>query len=213
MKLKSSLCLGIALIITACGGSSESSADKEQREKQPITPETTTISGTLGKAYTVVDKKYKPQGETLFKKLNVEIELTDPSKLPDLFLTQKVGTEENEGDADYPILANFIIEFLDEEGDVIKTDENGDGIDRLIRLTEQGDKATISFYLPDNLSDVKFFRIISDFYPNKTKAEGSTGSEMELNDEEFNTAMKHYEKAVETSGKVMKNMLDIINQK
>lgn len=202
-----SLCIILSLLPGACGGFANSDHNNEQEEKEEsiekltLTPQTTKISGPLGMAYTTVDRNYKIKGDS--RKFNVEIELTDSSQLPQNFSSASVGTDKNKGDSNYAMLANFMVEFLDEEGNIIETEEAGDRIGHLFRLS-QGDKGTISFYLPCNLEDISQFRITSDYYPNEFN-EGKVDS----NDEDFDKAMEHATKAVETTTKMMKGILNL----
>lgn len=216
MKRNLFFSLSLALLLTACGGSSDSSSKENKDAKDTALTAETTISGPLGKAYSVVEKNYKPQGQYTIKQLNVEIELTDPANLPESVKNQTVGTSDDEGDSKYQMLADFTLELLDADGGVVESKTASEGVDRLLRLTEKGDKATVSFYLPDNLSNIKSFRIVSDLYPNDTKADAASEDEEKkessvASDEEFNKAMEHAEKAVETTTKMMKGVKDILN--
>lgn len=205
----------------SCGGGSKESEETSSEEKViSFTPQTTNISGPLGKAFEVVNRTYKPKGD-YSKRLNVEIELKDASLLPTDFNPMSVGTTDNSGDPNYPMIANFVIEYLDEDGDVVETEEASEGVDRLLRCTE-GDKATLSFDVPRKYEDITSFRIISDYYPNQIEGKTNNTDEADsqsskekptssgVSDEEFEKAMEHTNKALETVSKASKAMKDLL---
>lgn len=197
----------------SCGGSQKSTEEEQNVEDTKfyfMEPQTTSISGPLGKAFSIVKKKYKANKEDLSPKIYVEIELTDASQLPEGF-ERLVGTRENKKDPKYPMLANFIIEFLDEDEDIIESKDESYGVGQILRMSE-GEKGSVYFYLPyKKEGDVKFFRIKSDYYPNDINNENISESNGETgNDEEFDKAMKHTKEAVETTTEMMKNIQNMI---
>lgn len=213
----------VAGLMVACGGSKKAEEATEEEVTVAITPQSTNIGGPFGKAYSVVDRKYKPQGEYSIKSLNVEVEVKEGAQFPEGFDPMKVGTSRDKGEAKYAYIADFTIEYLDADGDVIETKDVSDGLDRLLRANE-GDKVTLSFYLPDNYEEIKSFRVVSDYYPNEVDASSSfidmeeveeeTSSKKSKSstvDEEFDKAMDQANKALETTTKVMKGVKELLN--
>lgn len=206
---------GIFLLLGAmgaCGSSKSSKASDENKEKSDeiiLKPYTTKITGPLGNAFTVVEREYKSKGD--FAKLNVEIEVTDISLLPEGVDLFQVGTPSNEGDEKYPLIATFIVEYLDEDGNVIETKDAQEGIGRLLRL-KNGDTGTLTYYLPYKKENVTHFRVISDLYPNEIKeSRSSTVSDDatldisidKMTDEEFDKALERTKKAAETVNEIV----------
>lgn len=211
--------LGMCLLLGGMGacGSSKSSEEKTGKNDEIILkPYTTKINGPLGSAFTVVEREYKSKGN--FAKLNVEIEATDISLLPEGFDFSLVGTPSNKGDVKYPLIATFIVEYLDEDGNVIDTREVSEGIDRLLRL-KNGDTGTLSSYLPYEKENVTHFRVVSDLYPNEIKeSKSSTVSDDatldistdDMTDEDFDRAMERTKKAAETMNEVLDGAAKIL---
>lgn len=212
--------VGISLLMTvlgACGSKSSESSDETTKQEDAIIlkPYTTKINGPLGSAFTIVEREYKSKGD--FAKLNVEIEVADISLLPEGVEFAGVGTPSNKGDANYPLIATFLVEYLDEDGNVIESKEANDGIDRLLRL-KNGDTGTLTFYLPYRKENVTQFRVISDLYPNDIKESKSSAinedvTNVDMTDEEFEKAIERTKKAAETvnemvdgATKILKNL-------
>lgn len=207
--IKRLLGAGLMIAVTACGSSSSSDKGGSGNSgRQVLSPQTTSVSGVIGKAYTVVNRDYKPQGDGSIKRLNVEVELTDTARLPEGFGSANVGTADDMGEAEYNMIADFKIELLDEDGDIIETKDCISGADRLLHLTENGDRATITFYVPGRAANIRYFRIVSDYYPNKIEGATNTSAINETadsSDAEFEKAMDHAVRAVETTGKMIKS--------
>lgn len=211
-------CAVLVGALASCGGSSEK-GDAESEETVEavecvVTPKTKSISGPLGKAYEVVEREYKVKGQ-FGPEINVEITLVDPSGFPKGFDGNKVGTRNDEGKAQYPMIANFTIEFLDEDGDIVDTATPIGEYGELLRLT-QGDTSTLSFYAPDyNLEDIKYFRIKSDYYPNEIKEsekESTTSADVSVVDDEFNKALEEAGRVAETAGKMVEQAGEVMKE-
>lgn len=213
MKLSKILLISTIFVfaMSSCGGSSKSSGEgktEENNKHYVMEPQTSSISGPLGKAFTVIERKYKANKDAVCPSINVEIELSDASKLPEGFDPKTFGSIGNEGNPQYSMLANFIIEFLDEDGDIIETKDQSSGADQLLQLAE-GERGSLEFYLPaNNLEDIRSFRIKSVLQSNEINTNKSTGNS--LDDEEFDKAMEHTKEAMKTTSQALKVLKDIV---
>lgn len=204
--------------LASCGGSSDKNGNESDENAElndfVVTPKTTSITGPLGKAYEIVDRDYKLKKTYSSYEILVEVELSDPARLPAGFDPTKVGTRFNEGEAQYPMLANFTIEYLDEDGNIIDDRTPNSSYSDLLRLS-QGDTSTLRFYLPDdNISEIKYFRIKSDYFPNKIAEnvkETSDNRASETNsDDDLDKTLEQAGKVAETAGKMVETAGEIM---
>lgn len=210
-------CVILAGALTSCGGgSSEKSNEDGEPKNYVMSPKTKSITGPLGRAYEVKERDYKVKNNYGVYVINVELMLSNPSSLPSGFDGNKVGTHYDNGNVQYPMLANFIIEYLDEDGNIIATlkPNNSDYID-LMRLSE-GESSSVSYYVPDDeIDEIKYFRIKSDYYPNEIKEEvkkSDITDIMSIDDEELNQTLEQAGKAVETAGKMVESAGEIMKE-
>ena len=211
-------CILLLEALAACGGSGSSEKSNEDGETQNyiLNPKTKTITGPLGKAYEVIERDYKVKENYGVYTINVELKLANPSSLPSGFDGNKVGTHYDSGNAQYPMLANFIIEYLDEDGDIIETCKpNNSSYKDLMRLSE-GESSSVSFYLPDRYNDqIKYFRIKSDYYPNEIEEKVKKNDITDISsidDEELYQTIEQAGKAAETAGKMVETAGEIIKE-
>lgn len=204
--------------LASCGGSSDKESDETQEEvgfqSYVLTPSTASITGPMGKAYEVVERDYKVKQNYGVPEINVEITLVDPKGLPAGFNPTKVGTRYDKGEAQYPMLANFTIEFLDEDGDIIESHEPNSSYSDLLRLS-QGETSTLRFYAPDtNTDEVKYFRIKSDYFPNEieeTATESYSSADISpIDDEELSKTLEQAGKVAETAGKMVETAGEVL---
>lgn len=209
-------CAVLVGALASCGGSSDKESNEwegeTELEEYVLTPRTTSITGPLGKAYEVVEREYKVKGEYV-SEINVEVTLTNPSGLPSGYNPAKVGTRFDEGKAQYPMIANFTIEFLDEDGDIVETGIPHSSYGDLLRLS-QGETSTLKFYGPDNgPNEIKYFRIKSDYYPNEiegTVTESASADIPSTDDEDLDKALKQAGQMVETAGKMIETGAEVV---
>lgn len=204
--------------LASCGGGSSSETSNEEAEPQNyvLNPKTKSITGPLGRAYEVIERDYKVKEDYGVYVINVELTLAKPSSLPSGFDGNKVGTHYDNGNAQYPMLANFVIEYLDEDGNIIETREpNNSGYKDLMRLSE-GESSSVSFYVPDkNINDIKYFRIKSDYYPNEIEEEVKKSDITDItsiDDEDLYQTLEQAGKAAETAGKMVETAGEIMKE-
>ena len=204
--------------LASCGGGGSSDKSNEEGETRNliIKPKTKTVTGPLGKAFEVIERDYKLKKNYGMYVINVELTLANPSSLPSGFDSNRVGTHYDEGKAQYPMLANFIIEYLDEDGDIIETSQPIDpGYKDLMRLSE-GESSSILFNLHnDDINQIKYFRIKSDYYPNEIAEEVKKSDITDLpsiDDEELYQTIEQVGKAAETAGKMVETAGEIIKE-
>lgn len=210
-------CILLIGTLASCGGGSSDKSNEEGKPKNYIiNPKTKTITGPLGKAYEVIERDYKAKEKYGTHSINVELTLAQPSSLPSGFDGNKVGTHYDSGNAQYPMIANFIIEYLDEDGDIIETREpNSDSYKDLMRLSE-GESSSVSFYMPDkNMDEIKYFRIKSDYYPNEIEKEvkkSDISDITSIDDDDLFQTIEQAGKAAEAAGKMVETAGEIIKE-
>lgn len=209
-------CAVLAGALASCGGSS----DKESGESEEVaesknyvmSPKTTSITGPLGRAYEVVERDYKVKGQYV-PEITVEVTLANPSGLPSGYNPAKVGSRYEKGEAQYPMIADFTIEFLDEDGDIVESSYPNSSYGDVLRLS-QGESSTLKFYVPDhNLDDIKYFRIKSDYYPNEiegTVTESASADIPTIDDEDLSKTLEQAGKMAETAGKVVETAGEVM---
>lgn len=160
--------IGFCAMVTACGGSSDSSGESSSTESADQTlkvkPETTNVGGKWGKAFDFEDKEYSLKVEEGWggdHKVAVKIAFTRNSNTPDVNFTQMAGSHETTN----KYVADMEAEFFDEEGESLFTAsvDSSDDINKLLNLCE-GDKTTVTFsnYVPlETIQRARTFRITS----------------------------------------------------
>ena len=141
----------LSVFLVACSGgnsgnnsSNNSDANTEKTadiQEDGIHPASTKVQGPLKDYFEVVDKPYKISYGGRLQKINVEFKRLAgrfPLQAGESFTQFKYGGG---------LYVNLIIEFMDEDGNVISTEE-GD-FDSLKRLAsfDEGDTGTVSFYV------------------------------------------------------------------
>lgn len=205
--------------LASCGGSSDNgnteSEESVEAKTYVLTPKTTSITGPLGQAYEVVERDYKLKNTYGSNEIFVEVKLADPTKLPKGFDANKVGTRYDEGNSEYTMITNFVIEYLDEDGDIIES-HNASGSDYkdLARISK-GESSTVNFYAPNNADGIKYFRIKSDYYPNKIEGkakekESSSSYDSDTDDDDINKTLEQASKVAETAGKMVETAGEVM---
>lgn len=139
--------LSAAFLFVSCGGGG----------KKVIVPANTSVSGPLGPYFKVVDRSYK----IINGEINVEFERIAEGLPSPWTEGMKLGWTDNS------VEPGFIIDLLDEDGDVLSKDEtsiiwNDDEIAALVALNV-GETATIPFTADSYKSKIAKFKISSSF--------------------------------------------------
>lgn len=187
--------IGFCAMVTACGGSSDSSGESSSTESADQTlkvkPETTNVGGKWGKAFDFEDKEYSLKVEEGWSdpEVNLKIAFTRNSNTPEVDFTQMAGSHETTN----KYVADMEAEFFDEEGESLFTARVGlgnyDGINKLLNLCE-GDKTTVTFstYEPlETIQRARTFRVTSTMEPN-SKYSGGTDPTIQDVDETMDAA-------------------------
>lgn len=174
--------IGFCALVTACGGSSDSSGESSSNESTEaadealkVKPETTNIGGKWGKAFDFEDKKYSLKVEESWSghRVTLKIAFTRNSNTPDVDFTQMAGSHETTN----KYVADMEAEFFDEEGESLFTASvySYDDINKLLNLCE-GDKTTVAFSTSETLETIqraRTFRITSTMEPNSQYGGGT----------------------------------------
>lgn len=153
----------LSVFLVACNGgnsgnnsSNNSDANTEETadvQDDGIHPASTKVLGPLKDYFEVVDKPYKINKE-VFEKINVEFK-----RLAGRFPLQE-GESFVDSKSDKGLYIRLIIEFMDEDGNVISTEAGHfDSLKRLASFDE-GDTGTVSFFV--NGETPAKFRISSE---------------------------------------------------
>lgn len=141
---KSIFIAAVAIILTGCSG---------------ITPDTTDISGRLGKAYEVANGRYDFDG----KYLSVTVRRTDAEPAVDLNDVCSVSEALSTGKK---WIGDFVIDFRDADGKSIRKRSAEGDLAEVLSL-EEGDEAQLQFRLSAKKQEkVKSFRITTTLRPN-----------------------------------------------
>lgn len=180
-------------LLVSCGGS-KSDSGKESSEAQKETtikvrPESTSIGGKFGKAFSFEDKEYALKLENSYSSdyyVKLNITMTRNNVKPSVNFNEIAGSH----DAGKKYVGDIEAEFLDENDDVVFTARVGlsnyTDIDKLLTL-EEGDRTTVTFSSYESKATVnsaKKFRLTSTLENNRRA--GKAGSEMD----ELNEAMQ-----------------------
>lgn len=164
--------VSISALLTACGGSSDSSvaqgaAPGEEQAEAPlkVKPKNTNIGGKWGKAFDFEDREYTLTIDNSYSstKAVIKVSLTRNANTPEVDFTQMAGSHENSN----KYVADMEAEFFDENGESLFTAKVGlsnyTDIDKLLNLCE-GDEATVTFSAfeeEDVIRKARTFRITS----------------------------------------------------
>ncbi|MGM9861562.1 MAG: hypothetical protein ACI30W_03110 [Muribaculaceae bacterium] len=141
---KSIFIAAVAIALTGCSG---------------ITPDTTDITGRLGKAYEVVNGRYDFDG----KYLSVTMRRTDAEPAVDLDDVCSAGEALTSGKK---WIGDFVIDFRDADGKSIRKRSAEGDLAEVLSL-EEGDEAQLQFRLSAKKQEkVKSFRITTTLRPN-----------------------------------------------
>lgn len=225
-KIACSFLMVSMMFVSSCGGSSnsESNSDSVQNAETQkaetakedkvvkVTPETTTIKGSLNGCFEVVDRTYKLTGNYIAK-INVELKRTSAA-LP--FDVADVVDMYGADDSNKPKVFGIGIEFLDADGDVVATETPYSKSDDLLLFGLNTDEtATIDFDIyDDNVRKAVKFRVTSivkeNTYKDEQKEETSTETTTEttsdysfdydIDDDDLDKAVKATKKAAEVAG-------------
>lgn len=190
-------------LLTSCGGSnssSESSESSDDGNKQvEVKLESKTISGKLGKAFDIVDKDYK-----ISDSYNLSVTFKRNDSKP-LVKFEELSSEEDALDSNKPYIGIFIVELLDESGDILEESSiDGESFNSLMNLVE-GDETSIKFTCFVDTEAVKSFRVKSIVKENEYK--GSKDSDNLDKIEDLDDVIDVTKKSAEAVGAAM----DIIN--
>lgn len=180
-------------LLVSCGGSkSDSGKDSSEAQKETtikVRPESTSIGGKFGKAFSFEDKEYALKLEDAYMndhRVKLSVTMTRNNVKPSVDLNEIAGSH----DAGKKYVGDMQAEFLDENDDVVFTARvsfgNYTDIDKLLTLEEE-DKANVTFSALASKAEVnsaKKFRLTSTLENNRRA--GKAGSEMD----ELNEAMQ-----------------------
>lgn len=180
-------------MLVACGSKSDSNKESNEAPKEAVikvSPESTTIGGKFGKAFSFADKEYTLKLEDSYTndyQVNLNITMTRNSVKPSVNLNDIAGSH----GAGKKYVGDLEAEFLDENDDVVFTSRVGvshySDIDKLLTL-EEGDKTTVTFTSHQSkaeVNSVKKFRVTSTL-ENNSRAKKS-GSDMDEIDDALQT--------------------------
>lgn len=177
--------VSISALLTACGGSSDSSAAQgaapgEEQAEAPlkVKPKNTNIGGKWGKAFDFEDREYTLTIDNSYSttKAVIKVSLTRNANTPEVDFAQMAGSHENSN----KYVADMEAEFFDENGESLFTAKVGlsnyTDIDKLLNLCE-GDEATVTFSAyeeEDVIRKARTFRITSTMELNSRYGGGDT---------------------------------------
>ena len=165
----------MAIVMVSCNG-------KKKQEEIVVKPETTQISGELGKCFSIVDREYKATGD-VWRLVTIEVERLD-EELPfdldgrELWSYSQSGRSAN-------VQVGFGIEFLDADGNVLdKVSANRGGMggpyssDECVELVKlkPGEKGTIRYQITSDAKTAVRFRMTSSFDEHEEKQGGSSSN-------------------------------------
>lgn len=169
-----------------------------------VTPSKSSISGPLGEYFQVVDRNYKVKDGYI----NIEIERIDTG-LPDPWVDgMEVGYNDNR------VEPGFVVEFLDEDGDILCKDQTDIvwNQDELVAVVALGVGETSSIPFGTNVTKgLSSFKVSSTFkYHEPVKAESTTvssssskkSSSSAAASEKWDEILDDYEKVVNNYVKV-----------
>ena len=187
-------------LLTSCGSSNSSSESSDEGNKQvEVKLESKTISGKLGKAFDIVDKDYKISDSY---NLSVTFKRNDSKPLVNF---EELSSEEDAIDSNKHYIGIFIVELLDESGDILEESSiDGESFNSLMNLVE-GDETSIKFTCFVDTEAVKSFRVKSIVKDNENK--GSKDSDNLDKIEDLDDVIDATKKSAEAVGTAM----DIIN--
>lgn len=199
------------MLISSCGGSSNSESDTIQNaetaevaEVIKVTPETTTVKGSLNGCFEVVDREYKLSKDYSATAIKVELKRTSVA-FP--FNVSDVTDMFNEGDAKQNKVFGFGIEFIDADGEIVTTIEPySDDEDCLLLSLNLDETATIKMKTYDDISTAVKFRVTSIVKENeeKNKKKEETASQTTSDyssDDDIDEDLKDLDKAVKATKK------------
>lgn len=193
------LSLATVLLLASCGSES-----KVELLNMPAKPETTEVSGDLGDCYKVVEKEYKII-ENAYGYPNIKIELERTDK--DLPFEENIdilsySARRVDGNAYYNV--GFGIEFLDKDGNAVKTEypEDGEFEEQLVKL-KQGEKRPLEFVVTLNDSERESFKNVVKFrissgYQKVEGSKSSSGSSESTGSTDIDKLLDDYESMVNT---------------
>lgn len=176
--------VSISALLTACGGSSDSSAAQgaapgEGQAEAPlkVKPKNTNIGGKWGKAFDFEDREYTLTIDNDYStEAVIKVSITRNANTPEVDFTQLAGSHENSN----KYVADMEAEFFDENGESLFTARVGlshySDIDKLLNLCE-GDEATVTFSAfeeEDVIRKARTFRITSTMELNSRYGGGDT---------------------------------------
>ena len=119
MKKKNLLtCLAVSLfavILASCGGESKNMSQEEAPVSLQVKPESTTVTGKLGNAFTIEDKSYKLSNDGIFYYISVSLTRTDAE--PSIPFDDVVSIYSDDTKASYN--GSFDVELYDANGNEI----------------------------------------------------------------------------------------------
>lgn len=208
----------IAIVVMAtvftlfsCGGKEKKT--EVANDLIEVTPEDTKVFGNVGSDFSIENKTYKIKSNGVYG-FEFSFNITR-NKVSEGVNTDQISSESDEGTK--PKVGKFIVELLDEAGDLI-AEENMVGADlEKVLNAQEGEKVAIKLLTytdKDKIAKVKKFRV--SLSAQKAKANEETVSDnSEKSDDEMLDNLDDINKAVETTGKTLKaagEAIDALNK-
>ena len=209
-KIKYFLMMATMVMISSCGGSSESKSEQnaenaESVEVVKVTPETTTVKGSLNGCFEVIDREYKLTDDW-GTKIKVALKRTNVA-LP--FNVADVVDIYSASESSKPNVFGIGVEFIDADGEIVATaDPYSESKDFLLFSLNADETATIECRATDddNIRTAVKFRVTSivkeNEYKDEQKAEASSETTNDYSsDDDIDEDLKDLDKAVKATKK------------
>lgn len=209
-KIKYFLMMATMVMISSCGGSSESKSEQnaenaESVEVVKVTPETTTVKGSLNGCFEVIDREYKLTDDW-GTKIKVELKRTNVA-LP--FNVADVVDIYSASESSKPNVFGIGVEFIDADGEIVATaDPYSESKDFLLFSLNADETATIECRATDddNIRTAVKFRVTSivkeNEYKDEQKAEATSETTNDYSsDDDIDEDLKDLDKAVKATKK------------
>ena len=198
----------VSLLLVSCGESSEKSSENEVKEYK-ISPETTSVKGSLKDYYEVVDREYKLTKDYNATEVNIELKRNET---PFTFDVNDVTDMYDSDETTQSQVFGIGIEFIDADGEIIATCEPKSYDDDILLLNlNSGETGSIkmSTYEDGVYNNAVKFRVTSIIKENERKkdlmdkiidSELGDKSVEDIDMEDVEKAAKTAKTAVEAAG-------------